>query len=128
MYELDEEQFTRYVVRQIETLNKNVTLSNPDNTEEFPLYVVSNVMSSIRRAEDGTPIFSRFSVSIESWANSKYESMRLSQDIKVLLRASNFAPIGAPIDRYDEITKKHRYGYRYEVNYNGLNNSFERVI
>lgn len=128
MYELDEEQFTRYVVRQIETLNKNVTLSNPDITEEFPLYVVSNVMSSIRKAEDGTPVYSKFSVSIESWTNSKYESMKLSQDIKVLLRASNFAPIGSPIDTYDEITKKHRYGYRYEVNYNGLNNSFERVI
>jgi len=128
MYELDEEQFTRYVVRQIETLNKNVTLSHPDINEEFPLYVVDNIMSSVRKTEDGFPIFSRFSISIEAWTNSKYESMKLSQDIKILLRASNFTPIGSPVDIYDEITKKHRYGYRYEVNYNGLNNSFERVM
>lgn len=128
MYELDEENFTRYVVREIETLGKNVTLSNPDNKEIFPLYLVNNVMSSIRRTENGTPIYSRFSVSIESWTNSKYDSMRLSQEVKILLRRSNFTPIGSPIDNYDEITKKHRFGYRYEVNYNGLTNSFERVI
>lgn len=128
MYELDEEQFTRYTVRQVETLKKNVTLSNPDNKEEFPLSVVSNIMSSIRRTEEGFPIYVKFSVTVEWWTDSKYESMRMTQETNKLLRKSNYTPIGAPIDIYDEITKKHRYGRRYEVNYNGLTNSFERVI
>lgn len=128
MYELDEENFTRYTVRQVETLKKNVILSNPDNAETFPLSVINNVMSSIRKTEDGFPVYVRFSITVEWWTNSKYESMKLSQETNVLLRKSNFTPIGAPIDIYDEITKKHRFGRKYEVNYNGLTNSFERVI
>lgn len=121
------EDFQRYIVRKIETLG-NVTLSNPDDKEEFPLSVVSGVMQSIKKTEDNIPIYKRFSVSIEWWTNSKYESMKKFQETNILLRKSNIAQIGAPIDMYDDITKKHRYGGRYEVNYNGLTNSFERVI
>lgn len=125
MHELDEETFTRYVVRQIEG---NVTLANPDSKEKFPISVVSNVMQSIRKTENGTPIYSRFSVTIEHWNNSKYESMKKFHETKLLLRKINFTPVGSPIDIYDEVTKKYRYGSRYEVNYNGLTNSFERIM
>lgn len=127
MYELDEETFTRLVVREIEILG-NTTLSNPDNTETFPIRVISNTMRSIRTTEDGIPIYTRFSITVECWANSKYEAMSMNQQTILLLRESNFTPIGSPIDIYDDITKKHRYGSRYEVNYNGLTNSFERIL
>ena len=45
-----------------------------------------------------------------------------------LLRNYNFGVVGSPTNMYDEITKKYRYGGRYEVNYNGLTNAFERII
>ncbi len=126
MYELSIEEFTRYVVRQIESLG-NTTLNNPDVKENFPIAVINNPMQSIRTTENNIPIYIRFSISVEWWTNSKYESMRLFQETNKKLRESNFIQIGGSIDLYDEITKKHRYGGRYEVNYNGLTNTFERV-
>lgn len=127
MYELDIEHFTRYVVNLIETLG-NTTLSNPNVEESFPIFVISNPMQTIKKTENNFPIYSRFSITIENWNNLKYEAMKSHQKVYELLRTYNFCMVGSPIDVYDEITKKHRYGARYEVNYNGLTNSFERII
>lgn len=127
MYELSIEQFTRYVANLVETLG-NTTLNNPDSEETFPIYVVSNPMQNIKKTENNLPIYSRFSITVENWNNSKYEAMKLHQKTYELLRKYNFSLTGSPIDLYDEITKKYRFGSRYEVNYNGLTNSFERII
>ena len=127
MYELDIENFTRYTNSLVETLG-NTTLSNPDDTESFPIAIISNPMESIIRTEDNKPIYKRFSITIEWWTNSKYGSMNMFQKTNELLRNYNYVMVGTPIDMYDEITKKHRYGGRYEVNYNGLTNSFERIL
>lgn len=127
MYELDIESFTRYVVNIIEPLG-NVSLSNPDTEAVFPMAVVNNPMQSIKKTENNFPIYVRFSISIEWWTNSRYESMKLYQKTNQLLRNYNFGVVGSPTNMYDEITKKYRYGGRYEVNYNGLTNAFERII
>ena len=126
MNELTVEDFTRYTFRIIQSLG-NVVLSNPDSTETFPVSVVSNPMQSIRVVEEQVPIFSRFSITVEWWADSKYGAMNLFQQTNELLRSYNYTLVGTPIDMYDEITKKHRYGGRYEVNYNGLTNAYERI-
>lgn len=125
--ELSVEEFQNFVVKQMEELG-NTTTSNPTDEEIFPISVVSNVMQSIRRTEDNIPVFIKFSVTIEWWTERKSISMRKFQETNILLRKYNFAQIGTPIDLYDDITKKYRYGGRYEVNYNGLTNSFERII
>lgn len=127
MSELSVENFTRYTVRLLGTLG-NVVLSNPDSDETFPVAVVSNTMQSIRKTEDNFPIYSRFSITVEWWTDSKYSSMNLFQQTNELLRNYNYVLVGTPIDLYDEVTKKHRYGGRYEVNYNGLTDSYERII
>ena len=126
MHELDIDDFTKFVVSTIDSLG-NVILSNPDDKEQFPSIVVSNPMKSIKITEDNIPVLTRFSISIESWTNSKYDSMGMFEQISKLLRQYNFVYVGSPIDMYDEITKKYRYGGRYEVNYNGLTNSFEKI-
>ncbi len=129
MHELDVATFTQFVAQKVEDLKLGeITLSNPDINETFPIAVLSNVMQSIKKTENNFPIYSRFSITIEWWTNSKYESMNLFQKTNNELRKYNFAMLGTPVDMYDEVTKKHRYGGRYEVNYNGLINSFERVI
>ncbi len=125
--ELSVEEFQKYVVRKMETLG-NTTTSNPTDEEIFPISVVSNVMQSIRKTENNIPIFTKFSVTIEWWTEKKSISMKMFQETNKLLRESNFAQMGTPIDLYDDLTKKYRYGGRYEVNYNGLTNSFERII
>lgn len=128
MTELSVENFTRNTVRILNALNYNVVLSNPDSEETFPLAVVSNTMQSIRKTEDNFPIYTRFSITVEWWSDSKYKSMELFQKCNEELRKFNYALVSTPIDIYDEITRKYRYGGRYEVNYNGLTNSYERVI
>lgn len=127
MYEFDVENFTRYVVNILKELGE-ITLNNPDSEEKFPLAVVSNIMQSVRKTENNIPVYKRFSVNIEWWADSKYDVMILYEKTNKLLRNYNFSLVGSPTDMYDEVTKKHRYGGRYEVNYNGLINSFERII
>ncbi len=127
MYELSEAEFTKYTVKQVEQLG-NTTLSNPDSSEQFPIAVIGNTMRNILKTENNIPIYSRFSITVEWWANSKYEAMELFDTTNKALREYNYIPIGSPIDIYDEITKKHRYGSRYEVNYNGLTNSLERIL
>lgn len=126
MYEFDVEKFTRYVVNILKELGE-ITLNNPDSEEIFPLAVVSNVMESVKKTENNAPIYKRFSITVEWWTDSKYNAMNLYEKTNKLLRKYNFALVGTPIDMYDEITKKNRYGGRYEVNYNGLTNSFERI-
>lgn len=127
MYEFTIEEFTRYVVRLLETLG-NITLDNPDVQETFPLAVVNNPMQSINKTEDNIPIYKRFSINVEWWTNSRYESMKYYEKTNKLLRNYNFVQKGTQTDMYDEITKKYRYGARYDVNYNGLTNSFERIM
>lgn len=127
MYEFTIEEFTRYVVRLLEPLG-NIILENPDVQETFPLAVVNNPMQSINKVENNVPIYIRFSINVEWWTNSKYDSMKLFEETNKLLRTYNFVQKGTQTDMYDEITKKHRFGGRYEVNYNGLTNSFERIM
>ena len=127
MYELSIEEFTKYVTDLVEEIG-NVTLANPDTEETFPCCVVSNAMQSIKITENNIPVKIRFSINIEWWTSSKYTSMNYYQKTNELLRQYNFAQVGNQVENYDDITKKYRYGGRYEVNYNGLTNSFERVI
>lgn len=126
MHELTIEEFTRFVVRQMEDI-ENTILNNPDNNETFPLIVVNNPMQAIKKTENNIPIYTRFSINIESWSNSKYEVMKIYHEINKKIRKYNFIQIGSQIDIFDDLTQKYRYGGRYEVNYNGLTNSFEII-
>lgn len=129
MNELEVSQFSDFVVERLESLGFRVRLANPDDLETFPLTVVNNVMQSIKRNdENNNPIFLRFSVSIEQWCDTKHEAMERFQKTNELLRQYNFLMVASTIDNYDEATRKYRYGARYEVNYNGLTNSFMRIM
>ena len=79
-----------------------------------------------KNGED-VPILSRFSITIEAWTKRKSSSIELADEIDSKLRGYNFTRTGTPIDLYDENTKCHRYGGSYEVFYNALNNSLEKV-
>lgn len=127
MHEFTIEDFTRYVIRLLQPLG-NITLENPDELKEFPLAVVNNSMQSINKTDNNIPIYIRFSINIEWWTDSKYDSMKKYELTNKLLRAYNFIQKGTQTDIYDDATQKYRYGGRYEVNYNGLTNSFERIM
>lgn len=131
MREFTLEEFTRDVVRTLEDKNisnNNITTSNPDTTELYPLGVVSNPMENIiMTSESNIPIRKRFGITIEWWTDSKYHSMQKYNEGCNLLRAKNILSSGGTYERYDEITKKHIFGSSYEVYYNGLTNSYEKT-
>lgn len=121
------EDFTRMVVRKIEETNANVVLQTPTNQAIFPLKVVRMPLESIIKTENGLPIKTRYSISVEEWADKKYTCMQMSQDTANKLIQLNILKTGNDIDIYDDITKMYRLITRYEVIYNGLYNSLELV-
>lgn len=128
MNEFDLEAFTRMVVKKVEELNYAITLRNPSSDASFPVGVVSNPMENIRMTdENNIPILKRFSITIEWWTDSKYEAMKLCQQANLKMRTLNLLKVGNTVIRDDEIIKKSIVGETYEVNYNSLTNSLEKI-
>ena len=113
IHELDIETLTRLIVRKINEIdNREIVLQNPTDKSVFPCTVVRTPMERQRISEETTPVYKRFSISNET---------------AVKLREYNFKKVNNDISIYDEITKKYRLISNYEVNYNGLTNSFEVI-
>ena len=128
IHELDIETLTRLIVRKINEIdNREIVLQNPTDKSVFPCTVVRTPMERQRISEETTPVYKRFSISIEEWANNQYDCMFQSNETAVKLREYNFKKVNNDISIYDEITKKYRLISNYEVNYNGLTNSFEVI-
>lgn len=129
MIELTIRQFNDIVVSLLEEITSNVVLENPNAKGIFPCIVCQAPMryDEITNKESNIPVLSRFSITIEAWTKRKTSSISLSDEIDSKLRGYNFTRMGTPIDLYDEITKSHRYGGNYEVFYNAMTNSFEKI-
>lgn len=127
IYELSDEEFTRYAIRKVEELDLSVLLDNPDTTAQYPCVVCNNTYSNDSICEDKVPVRKKFQINFEVWATSKYETMNLMNQIIVKLRDLNFTPVGNPIESRDENTNKYRRIRSFEVFFNGLTNSFDRT-
>jgi len=128
IYELDIDTLTRLIVRKINELgDREIVQQNPTDKSVFPCTVVRTPMERPRISEETTPVYTRFSVSIEEWTKSQYDCMAQSKQTGLKLREYNFKKTSNDISIYDEITKKYRLISNYEVNYNGLTNSFELI-
>ena len=124
--EFSMKDFTKQIVSKLnEITNLEVVLSNPSGDSIFPCAVVSTPYKRIVKTEDGTPVEIDLSVSIDYWANSKYDCMSLSDDGDIKLRDINLTRINTTVDTFDEITKKYRYGGSYETTYNALTGALE---
>lgn len=128
IHELDIETFTRLIARKINELgNREVVLKDPTDKSIFPCTVVRTPQENQRVNEGVVPVYTRFQISIEEWASTKYDVMKQSYETALKLREYNLKKVGNEQTIYDEITKKNRLISNYEVNYNGLTNSFERI-
>lgn len=127
MKELTVKEFYDFVIEQLEKILSQVVMENPDAKSIFPCLVAQAPLRYDVKLEDNFPIISRFSITCESWNRKKSASIELADKIDQVLRNYNFIRIGTPIDLYDDNTKCHRYGGSYEVLYNAMTNSFERV-
>ena len=128
MNEFQLDDFTKLVVSKLEELGENITLSNPDTDETFPIGVVQNPLEAvIKTDETNRPVSKRFQINIEWWTDSRYTSLGKYATCNVKLREINMSQVGQTSMRYDEITKKHIVGGAYEVLYNGITNSFSKT-
>ncbi|MCI9434777.1 MAG: hypothetical protein HFI86_05875 [Bacilli bacterium] len=127
MKELKVSEFYDMVISILESILKEVVSENPDGKAIFPCIVVQAPMRLDEKTGEYVPILSRFSITIEAWTKRKSSSIELADEIDSKLRGYNFTRTGTPIDLYDENTKCHRYGGSYEVFYNALTNSLEKV-
>lgn len=127
MIEFKVKDFYDLVIRLLEEIINEVVAENPSAESVFPCLVVQSPVRYDEKNGETMPILSRFTITIEAWTKKKTNSMSLIDEVDNKLRGYNFTRIGTPIDLYDEITKCHRYGGNYEVFYNAMTNSLERV-
>lgn len=127
MIEFKVKDFYDLIVKILETITSEVVAENPSAESVFPCLVVQSPVRYDEKNGETIPILSRFTITIEAWTKRKTNSMSLIDEVDSKLRGYNFTRIGTPIDLYDEITKCHRYGGNYEVFYNAMTNSLERV-
>lgn len=127
MIEFRVSEFYDMVISILETILKEVVSENPNGTAVFPCIVAQTPMRLDEVNGEDIPILSRFSITCEAWTKRKSSSIELADEIDSKLRGYNFTRTGTPIDLYDENTKCHRYGGSYEVFYNALTNSLEKV-
>ena len=127
MKEFKVSEFYDMVISILESILKEVVRENPDGKAIFPCIVAQAPMRLDEKNGEDVPILSRFSITIEAWTKRKSSSIEIADKIDSKLRGYNFTRTGTPIDLYDENTKCHRYGGSYEVFYNALTNSLEKV-
>lgn len=127
MKELKVSEFYDMVITILETVTKEVVRENPNGKATFPCIVVQAPMRFDEKNGEDVPILSRFSITCEVWTKRKSSSIELADEIDSKLRGYNFTRTGTPIDLYDENTQCHRYGGSYEVFFNAITNSLERV-
>jgi len=127
MIEFKVKDFYDMTIRILEEIMSEVVGENPNGESKFPCIVVQAPIKYDEVTGEDIPILVRFSIIVEAWTKKKASSISLADDIDSKLRGYNFTRTGTPIDLYDEITKCHRYGGNYEVFYNALTNSLEKV-
>ena len=128
MHKLNLDDFTKIVVSKIQELsNKEVILSTPKSNSKFPCAVVRTPIETINlvNQDTGEIISKTFTVSIEEWADKKYEVMKMMDETSEKLRELNIIKNNNDNDIFDDITKKYRLISSYEVIYDGLYNCFK---
>lgn len=118
------EQLTKMIYEKLKSLKYNIVLSNPTTESEFPTVVIDTPLESTLKQYDTEVLQRKFQVSIECWADKKYNVMQMMEEINQILVKYNFIRVSTTPDIFDEITQKYRMVMTFEVKYNGLTNSF----
>lgn len=105
----------------------DVVLQTPTASSKFPCRVIQVPLDQVTKTENATPIVKRFQITIECWAKGQRECMDMGDRTDKVLRDKNLIrTITTPV-LLDEVAKKYRLITSYEVDYYGINNSFEVI-
>ena len=118
------EQLTKLIYEKLEPLGYEIVLSNPSTKSKFPVIVINTPLESVSKKYNTEILQKRFQISMECWADRKYNVMKMMEEVSQILIKYNFIKSNTSPDIFDEITNKYRMIMTFEVKYDGLNNSF----
>lgn len=117
------EQLLKLIYTILEPLEYEVSLSNPTTESKFPIILINTPLENTINRYNKEVLHKRFQVSIECWADGKYEMLQMMEEVSQIMIKYNFKKTNTTSDIYDDITKKHRMIMTFEVKYDGLTNS-----
>lgn len=117
------EQLLKLIYTILEPLEYEVSLSNPTTESKFPIILINTPLESTINRYNKEVLHKRFQVSLECWADGKYEMLQMMEEVSQIMIKYNFKKTNTTSDIYDDITKKHRMIMTFEVKYDGLTNS-----
>lgn len=109
------------------THTTDVVLQTPTTSSNFPCRVINVPLAQITKTENAIPIVTRYQVTIENWAKGQRDCMDMGQLTDEKLREINLIRTTTSQIVFDEVTKKYRLIATYEMEYYGVNNSFEVI-
>jgi hypothetical protein len=128
MKEIDEREFSDLVCEELEKIGEEVLLNNPSTDSKFPCRVINTPLKSVEETDDeGNPIKLRFQCTIQHWNGSQRECMNMSSKTDKQLRKKNIIRTNTSEIIKDTVTKKYRLLATYEVRYNCISDSFNKI-
>ena len=125
MKDFTEKDMSDLVYTKLEELGDEVVLNTPTTESKYPCRVILTPLVSIKNAENTTPVFKRFQITVENWCDKQRKCMDMINKTDEKLKELNMLRINSNgIILFDEITKKYKMIGTYEVNYNALYDAF----
>lgn len=119
------EELTKIIQEKLQSLNYTILLSSPTIESKFPVIVIETPLESTIKRYNNKILQKKFQVAIQSWADNKYDVMKMMEKINQILIKYNFIRINTTPDILDETTQKYKMIMTLEVKYNGLTNSLQ---
>ena len=105
----------------------DVVLQTPTTASKFPCRVINVPLEQVTKSENAVPVVKRYQITIENWAKGQRDCMDMADKTDTALRDINGVRTATTPILFDEVTKKYRLIATYELNYYGVNNSFEVI-
>lgn len=123
MYRFDTETVTKHIVDKVASVigSDSALLTNPARDAAFPVCVVQPPLQSPRHSGASLDL----SVTVEVWADSQYEAMRVFDQVRDALEEINLTKTNNTPLFQDAYTLKWRFGGYFETRWNAITNAFE---
>ena len=115
------------LITDVGSVPTDVVLQTPTTSSKFPCRVLNVPAEQVTKTENAIPLVKRFQVTIENWAKGQRDCMDMGNNTDIALRDYNLIRTSTTQVLFDEVTKKYRLIATYEMDYYGVNNSFEVI-
>lgn len=123
MHRFDTETVTKYILEKVAEVigNDGALLTNQLREAKFPVCVVQPPIQSPRHGGAALDL----SITVEVWADTQYEAMRVFDQIRDALAEINLTMTNNTPLFQDAYTLKWRFGGYFETRWNAIINAFE---